>query len=302
MFAADFEYYRAGSVAEAGQLLAAHPGAKFLAGGHSLIPLLKLRLAAPAAVIDIGRIAELRGISTDGDGLRIGALTTHAEIAASDTVKEHAAALAEAASQIGDPAVRNRGTIGGNLAHADPASDLPTVLAALGATMTVTGSGGDRTIDAADFFTGMMATSLGDNDLLTAIRVPSAAGRGNAYVKFSHPASRYAVIGVAASIGIGTTGGGWMAKIKGEPKETVCTDVSVAIGGLVPKPLRCSAVEAALKDQAPSEQVFAAAAAAVSGDLGDDLLGDVFASGDYRKAVASVYVQRAIEAAAGRVG
>ena len=302
MFAADFEYYRAGSVAEAGQLLAAHPGAKFLAGGHSLIPLLKLRLAAPAAVIDIGRIAELRGISTDGDGLRIGALTTHAEIAASDTVKEHAAALAEAASQIGDPAVRNRGTIGGNLAHADPASDLPTVLAALGATMTATGSGGDRTIDAADFFTGMMATSLGDNDLLTAIRVPSAAGRGNAYVKFSHPASRYAVIGVAASIGIGTTGGGWMAKIKGEPKETVCTDVSVAIGGLVPKPLRCSAVEAALKDQAPSERVFAAAAAAVSGDLGDDLLGDVFASGDYRKAVASVYVQRAIEAAAGRVG
>ena len=302
MFAADFEYYRAGSVAEAGQLLAAHPGAKFLAGGHSLIPLLKLRLAAPAAVIDIGRIAELRGISTDGDGLRIGALTTHAEIAASDTVKEHAAALAEAASQIGDPAVRNRGTIGGNIAHADPASDLPTVLAALGATMTVTGSGGERTIDAADFFTGMMATSLGDNDLLTAIRVPSAAGRGNAYVKFSHPASRYAVIGVAASIGIGTTGGGWMAKIKGEPKETVCTDVSVAIGGLVPKPLRCSAVEAALKDQAPSEQVFAAAAAAVSGDLGDDLLGDVFASGDYRKAVASVYVQRAIEAAAGRVG
>ena len=302
MFAADFEYYRAGSVAEAGQLLAAHPGAKFLAGGHSLIPLLKLRLAAPAAVIDIGRIAELRGISTDGDGLRIGALTTHAEIAASDTVKEHAAALAEAASQIGDPAVRNRGTIGGNIAHADPASDLPTVLAALGATMTVTGSGGERTIDAADFFTGMMATSLGDNDLLTAIRVPSAAGRGNAYVKFSHPASRYAVIGVAASIGIGTTGGGWMAKIKGEPKETVCTDVSVAIGGLVPKPLRCSAVEAALKDQAPSERVFAAAAAAVSGDLGDDLLGDVFASGDYRKAVASVYVQRAIEAAAGRVG
>ena len=302
MFAADFEYYRAGSVAEAGQLLAAHPGAKLLAGGHSLIPLLKLRLAAPAAVIDIGRIAELRGISTDGDGLRIGALTTHAEIAASDTVKEHAAALAEAASQIGDPAVRNRGTIGGNLAHADPASDLPTVLAALGATMTATGSGGDRTIDAADFFTGMMATSLGDNDLLTAIRVPSAAGRGNAYVKFSHPASRYAVIGVAASIGIGTTGGGWMAKIKGEPKETVCTDVSVAIGGLVPKPLRCSAVEAALKDQAPSEQVFAAAAAAVSGDLGDDLLGDVFASGDYRKAVASVYVQRAIEAAAGRAG
>ena len=187
MFAADFEYYRAGSVAEAGQLLAAHPGAKLLAGGHSLIPLLKLRLAAPAAVIDIGRIAELRGISTDGDGLRIGALATHAEIAASDAVKKHAAALAEAASQIGDPAVRNRGTIGGNLAHADPASDLPTVLAALGATLTVTGKDGERSIDAGDFFTGVMMTALGENDLLTSIQVPSAAGRGTAYVKFSHP-------------------------------------------------------------------------------------------------------------------
>ena len=302
MYAADFEYYRAGSVAEAGQLLSAHPGAKLLAGGHSLIPLLKLRLAAPAAVIDIGRIAELRGISTEGDGLRIGALTTHAEIAASDAVREHAAALAEAAGQIGDPAVRNRGTIGGNVAHADPASDLPTVLAALGATLTVTGSGGERSVAAADFFTGVMMTSLGENDLLTAIRVPSAAGRGTAYVKFSHPASRYAVIGVAVSLGIGTRGGGWMAKIKGEQKETVCMDAAVAVGGLVPKPVRCGAVEAALNDQPPTAETFASAADAASGDVGDDLLGDVFASGEYRKAVAPVYVRRAIEAAAGRAG
>ena len=243
MFAADFEYYRAGSVAEAGQLLAAHPGAKLLAGGHSLIPLLKLRLAAPAAVIDIGRIAELRGISTDGDGLRIGALATHAEIAASDAVKEHAAALAEAAGQIGDPAVRNRGTIGGNVAHADPASDLPTVLAALGATVTVVGSGGERSIAVGDFFTGVMMTSLGENDLLTSIRVPSAAGRGTAYVKFSHPASRYAVIGVAVSLAVGTKGGGLMAKIKREPRKTVCSEAAVAVGGLVPKPVRCGAVE-----------------------------------------------------------
>ena len=302
MFAADFEYYRAGSVAEAGQLLAKHPGAKLLAGGHSLIPLLKLRLAAPAAVVDIGRIAELRGISTGGDGLRIGALTTHAEIAASDAVKEHAAALAEAASQIGDPAVRNRGTIGGNLAHADPASDLPTVLAALGATLTVVGAEGERSVGIGDFFTGVMMTSLGENDLLTSIRVPSAAGRGTAYVKFSHPASRYAVIGVAASVGIGTKGGGWISKIKGEPKETVCTEASVAIGGLVPTPVRCNAVEEALRDQAPSDEAFKAAAAAVSGDVGDDLLGDVFASADYRRAVAPVYVQRALAAAAGRAG
>jgi carbon-monoxide dehydrogenase medium subunit len=302
MFAADFDYYRAGSVAEAGQLLAQHPGAKVLAGGHSLIPLLKLRLAAPGAVIDIGRIAELRGISNSGDTLRIGALTTHAEIASSADVRQHAAALAEAAGQIGDPAVRNRGTIGGNLAHADPASDLPTVLAALGATLTVTGKDGERSIDAGDFFTGVMMTALGENDLLTSIQVPSAAGRGTAYVKFSHPASRYAVIGVAASVGIGTKGGGWISKIKGEPKETVCTGAVVAIGGLVPKPVRCSAVEEALNDHSPSDEAFAAAAAAVSADLGDDLLGDVFASGDYRKAVAPVYVQRALAAAAGRAG
>ena len=302
MFAADFEYYRAGSVAEAGQLLAAHPGARLLAGGHSLIPLLKLRLAAPAAVIDIGRIAELRGISADGDGLRIGALATHAQIAASDAVREHAAALAEAAAQIGDPAVRNRGTIGGNVAHADPASDLPTVLAALGATLHVTGPEGERAIGVADFFTGMMMTALGENDLLTSIRIPSAAGRGTAYAKFPHPASRYAVIGVGVSLGIGATGGGWMAKIKGEPKGSVCTDPVVAIGGLVAAPVRCGAVEAALDGKAPAAETFTAAAAAVTGDLGDDLLGDVFASGDYRKAVAPVYVRRALEAAAGRAG
>ena len=302
MFAADFEYYRAGSVAEAGQLLAAHPGAKLLAGGHSLIPLLKLRLAAPAAVIDIGRIAALRGIAADGDGLRIGALATHAEIAASDAVRAHAAALAEAAGQIGDPAVRNRGTIGGNVAHADPASDLPTVLAALGATLTVAGRDGERSVAAGDFFTGVMTTALGENDLLTSIRVPSSAGRGTAYVKFPHPASRYAVIGVAVALGIGTKGTGWMAKIKGEPKETVCTGAAVAVGGLVPAPLRCGAVEAALNDQPPTSETFAAAADAVTGDLGGDLLGDVFASGEYRKAVAPVYVRRAIEAAAGRVG
>ena len=302
MFAADFDYYRADSVAEAGRLLAAHPGAKLLAGGHSLIPLLKLRLAAPGAVIDVGRIAELRGIASDGDGLRIGALTTHAEIAASDAVREHAAALAEAAGQIGDPAVRNRGTIGGNLAHADPASDLPTVLAALGATLTVAGPDGEHAVGVADFITGVMTTSLRENDVLTSIRVPAAGQRGTAYVKFSHPASRYAVIGVAVSLATGTRGGGWMSKFKGEPREALCAEAAVAIGGLVPKPTRCGAVEAALKDRPLSDETFAAAAAAVSGDLGDDLLGDVFASAGYRKAVAPVYVQRALAAAAGRAG
>ena len=302
MFAADFDYYRADSVAEAGRLLAAHPGAKLLAGGHSLIPLLKLRLAAPPAVIDVGRIAELRGVAAYGDGLRIGALTTHAEIAASDAVRERAAALAEAAGQIGDPAVRNRGTIGGNLAHADPASDLPTVLAALGATLTVAGPDGERTVGVADFITGVMTTSLREHDVLTSIQVPAAGRRGAAYVKFSHPASRYAVIGVAASLAAGARSGGGTSGFRDEPREALCVEAAVAIGGLTPKPTRCRAVEAALKGQPLSDETFAAAAAAVSGDLGDDLLGDVFASADYRKAVAPVYVRRALAAAAGRAG
>ncbi len=287
MFASNFDYYRAGSVAEAAELLAQHPGAKLLAGGHSLIPLLKLRLAAPEAVIDIGRIAELRGIAA-GDGLTIGALTTHAELAASAEVKQYAEALAEAAGQVGDPAVRNRGTIGGNIAHADPASDLPTVLAALGATVNIVGSDGERSIDVTDFFQGVMMTALGDNEVLTSIRLPAAAaGQGTAYAKFGHPASRYAVIGVAASV---TVSGG------------TCSAASVAIGGLVPTPVRCSGVEQALTGQVLSAETIASAADAISGDLGDDLLGDVFASADYRKAVAPVYIRRAVAAAADRAG
>ncbi len=288
MFAANFDYYRASSVADARRLLAENPGAKLLAGGHSLIPLLKLRLAAPSAVIDIGRIAELRGISAGSGGLRIGALTTHAEIAASSDVQRHAAALAEAAGQIGDPAVRNRGTIGGNLAHADPASDLPTVLAALGATLSVVGPGGELSFSADGFFQGLMMTALGENEVLTAITVPAAsAGAGSAYAKFPHPASRYAVVGAAASV---TASNG------------TCSAASVVVGGLTPAPVRCASVEAALAGQALSAETIAAAAAAVAGDVGDDLIGDVFASAEYRRAVASVYVQRALTAAADRAG
>ena len=151
MYAAQTTYHRASSVSEAVQLLSGNEGAKVLAGGHSLIPLMKLRLASPAALVDIGRIEALKGISVGDGGLSIGALTTHAEIAASDLVGEHAPLLAEAAALVGDPAVRNRGTIGGNVSHADPASDLPTVLTALGATFNVAGPGGERAIAASDF-------------------------------------------------------------------------------------------------------------------------------------------------------
>ena len=283
MYAPDFAYYRAGSLAEAGQLLLQHPGAKLLAGGHSLIPLLKLRLTTPPALIDIGRLDELKGISVTDGRVRIGALTTHAELAASSELAERCPALGEAAGLIGDPAVRNRGTIGGNVAHADPASDLPTVLRALDATIAVTVDDGERSIPAADFFEGMMETALGDHDIVTAIEVPAAgAGQGQAYVKFSHPASRYAVVGAAAAVTLvgGTVGA-----------------VAVALGGLVPAARRADSVEEALAGQAPTADVIAAAAAAVSADLGDELIGDIYASAEYRRAMAPVCVKRALRAA-----
>ena len=286
MYAPDFAYYRAGSVAEVGRLLRKHPGAKLLAGGHSLIPLLKLRLAAPPALIDIGRLDELKGISVADGQVRIGALTTHAQLASSSELAGHAPALAEAASLIGDPAVRNRGTIGGNVAHADPASDLPTVLRALDASISVTTDTGERSIPAGDFFEGMMTTALGEHDLVTAIAVPSAAnGQGQAYEKFSHPASRYAVVGAAATV-----------VLKGGRVERV----AVTLGGLVPAATRAGSVEQALAGKEPSAEAIATAAAAVSADLGDDLIGDIYASAAYRRAMAPVCVKRALTAALGR--
>src|SRR5262245_38989017 len=222
MYAPQFDYYRAGSVSEAAALLRKHPGAKVLAGGQSLIPLLKLRLAAPAAVIDVGRIRELRGITVNDGTIQIGAMTTHAELAASPELVETCRVLAQAAAGIGDPAVRNRGTIGGNIAHADPASDLPTVLVALDAKLNVIGPDGKRTIDVSGFFEGMMTTALKEHEILISIEIPAhAKGQTSAYEKFAHPASRYAVIGVAAVI---TSSG------------NKCTAARVAVGGMVPSP------------------------------------------------------------------
>lgn len=289
MFSAPFDYYRATSLAEAQRLLREHPGAKLLAGGHSLIPLMKMRLAMPAALVDIGRIPDLKGISSSGPTLRIGALTTHAELAASSLLRASCPMLAEAAGEVGDAQVRNVGTIGGNIAHADPASDLPTVLVALGATILAVGPKGERTIPVGDFFQGMMTTALGPNEILTAIAVPSKpAGQGMAYVKFSHPASRYAAIGAAAVISV---------------KDGVCTAARVAIGGLLPAPVRCTGVERAIEKQRISPESLTRAAAEVSRALGASngtLLGDIFASAEYRRAMAPVYVGRALTAASER--
>ena len=286
MYSSNFDYYRARSLADAHALMAAHPGAKVLAGGHSLLPLLKLRLAAPLAVVDIGRVPELRGITRQGDQIDIGALTTHAELASSADLRAAAPALSEAAAMIGDPAVRNRGTIGGNVAHADPASDLPTVLVALNARVIVAGPNGQRSVPAEEFFTGIMMTALEDNEILTAVQVPvSVRGQGSAYQKFSHPASRYAVIGAAALVSM---------------KDGKCAAARVAIGGLLPSARRVTAVEGALTGKALSDATIADAANRVGSDLGNDASGDLFASAEYRSAMAPVYVKRAIAAAAAR--
>jgi carbon-monoxide dehydrogenase medium subunit len=288
MYSADFDYHRARSLADAQRLLAAHPGAKLLAGGHSLIPLMKLRLAMPPAVIDIGRIQELRGISRSGDTIRIGALTTHAELAASADLQKSAAALAEAAALVGDPAVRSRGTIGGNIAHADPASDLPTVLVALDARITAIGPKGTRTISAEDFFTGIMSTALAEDEVLSEIVVTaSTRGQGSAYVKFSHPASRYAVVGAAALVSM---------------EKDQCRAARIAVGGLLPHATRARAVETALVGKPGTAATIEAAAAQLHADLGDQVSGDIYASAEYRAAVSPVYVKRAVAAAAARAG
>jgi aerobic carbon-monoxide dehydrogenase medium subunit len=291
MYGAEFEYYQARTLDDAQRLLNEHAGAKLLAGGHSLIPLLKLRLARPAAVIDIGRVAALKGVSIQGDTLRIGALTTHAELAASAEVRRAAPALAEAAALVGDPAVRNRGTIGGNVAHADPASDLPTVLVALDARMVTVGPRGERAIESSAFFQGLMATALNENEVLTAVTVPVIKpGEGSAYVKFSHPASRYAVVGVAAMVGM--RGG-------------TCASARVALGGLLPRATRATSVEAALVGQRFSPEALNSAVQHVARDLdtqADNVLGDIYASAEYRRALAPVYLKRALATAAERAG
>ena len=288
MFPSQFTYHRAASVAEAVELLNGNEGAKLLAGGHSLLPMMKLRLASPPTLVDIGQVAELKGVSADGDGVRIGALTTHAEIAGSALVQERAPVLAEAASRVGDPAVRNRGTIGGNVAHGDPQSDLPTVLTALGATINAAGQNGERGIAAADFFTGLLENALDDGEIVTSVSVPGvASGAGTAYVKFSHPASRYSVVGAAAIVSVANG---------------VCSSASVVVGGVESTPTRAASVEAALAGSGVGADALAAAASAVSGDFQGDAMGDVYASSEYRQAMAGVYVRRALEAAVARAG
>ena len=285
MFPANFDYHRPKTLAEATRLLQANKDAKLLAGGHSLIPAMKLRLAGPAALVDLSAVKELAGIKMDGGALRIGGLTTHAAVAASAEVRGQCPVLAETAGQIGDPQVRNRGTIGGSVAHADPAADLPTVLVALGATFSIAGTSGSREVPAEGFFKDLFTTDLKAAEVLTAVRVPGyGKGTGAAYLKHKHPASNYAVVGVCALV---------------ELKDGKCTRVSLVVGGATANPVRAKGVEAALLGKAPDDASLAAAAGKVAEVLTKPL-GDSYASADFRKHLATVMARRALAEAAAR--
>ena len=307
MYPAQFEYSKAGSVAEAIQILQGDPDAKIIAGGHSLLPLMKLRLARPSRVVDIGGIAGLRGISVSDGVVSIGALTTHYEISTSADVQANCGILAEAAGGVGDPAVRNRGTIGGNVSHADPASDLPTVLTALGASFNLQGPSGARTVAADDFFIGPFETAVGADEVLTGVSVPAlAANQVAEYAKMAHPATSFAVVGAAAVVTLEGDAGGHgydhghdHDHDHGHHHAPRCTAARVAVGGLTPKPTRSPAVEAALSGSELTLDSIAEATALVGGDLGDDLLGDVYASADYRRSMAGVELKHALYHAVG---
>jgi carbon-monoxide dehydrogenase medium subunit len=278
MFAASFDYHRPKTVREAIKLLREVKGARILAGGHSLLPAMKLRLASPSALIDIGRIAELRGIKKTKDGLRIGAMTTHADVAASDVVRKSCPVLAETAGNIGDQQVRNRGTIGGSVSHADPGADYPTILLLLDAKF-IAADGKKREIAAEKFFVDLFTTSLKRGEILTSVVIPALdAGASAVYVKHRHPASAFAVVGVAAMIRV---------------KDGKCADVRIAIGGVTASAVRAKAAEKALTGQAPNAANIERAAAAIGGVLKDPL-SDSYASGEFRVHLATVMTKRAL--------
>jgi len=280
MHPANFDYHRASSIDEAESLWKENSDASFLAGGHSLIPAMKLRLSDPGTLVDISGIDDLKGISRDGDTIRIGALTTHREVGSSDVVKDGCSALSEAAGMIGDPQVRNRGTIGGNVAHADPASDYPGILMALGATI-VTSS---RSIVVDDFFTGLFETALNDGEVIREIQVPAiGAGSGAAYTKFFNPSSRYAVVGVGALV----------SKSNGS-----CSSCRIGVTGAADHAFRASVAEETLQGSDLGDDAVAASAAKVAD--GQEMLSDLSASANYRTHLCGVMAKRAIVEAASR--
>jgi carbon-monoxide dehydrogenase medium subunit len=282
MIPASFDYYAPASVDEAVALLGEHDDAKVLAGGQSLIPVLRLRLAAPEVVVDLGRIEELRGVREDGDALVIGAMTPHSTVASDPLVAAHAELLALASATIADPQVRHRGTFGGALVHADPAGDLPASAVALGAEFVIAGPGGRRTVAAADFFTDVFTTAVGEDEVLVEVRVPKHTGWGAHYEKFTRTAQQWSIVGVAAAVRLE---GGNIAEAR------------VALTNMGSTPVRAAAVEQALVGgPATADAVRAAAAQAAEGTSPPT---DANGDGEYRRHLATVLTRRAVLAAAG---
>ncbi|MGH7354563.1 MAG: FAD binding domain-containing protein [Candidatus Rokuibacteriota bacterium] len=286
MYPASFEYHAPTNLKDALGLLGRLEDAKLLAGGHSLVPMMKLRLAQPKHVIDLRKVPGLAGIKEDGGALVIGAMTTHWQVESSSVVKSKVPMLSEVAALIGDPMVRNKGTIGGSLAHADPAADWPAAVIALGAEMVCEGAKGRRTVKVDDWFTGLMETAVGEHELLVEVRVPVwAAGSGAAYMKFPHPASRFAIVGVGAAVSL--------------DKQGTCTKAGVGVTGAGTKAVRARGVEAALTGKKlDAATIEAAAQKAVEGvDVqADPLQGSV----EYKSHLLRVFARRSLEAAVKR--
>lgn len=282
MIPAEFEYRRATTLDEAISLLQQSGGeGKFLSGGHSLIPLMKLRLSEPGLLIDISRIPQLHGIEEKDGMIQVGAATTHTEVLNSDLIRRLCPIVTMAAGEIGDPQVRNRGTMGGSLAHADPAADYPAVMVALDAEIHLKGPGGWRAVKATDFFQGMFTVDLAEDEIIAAIRIPPA--RNGAYVKLHQRASHYAIVGVAAVL---------------EMDGNVCRSAAIGLTGASTHAQRLPAVEAALAGK-DLTQANIDAAAAVAADGLEDVNSDIHASEAYRRAMVKVFTRRAIERALG---
>jgi aerobic carbon-monoxide dehydrogenase medium subunit len=285
MYPAAFEYHAPATVKDALKLLGKLDDAKILAGGHSLVPMMKLRLAQPKNIIDLRKVTGLDGIKEEKGAITIGAMTTHWGVESAAVLKDKVPVVAETAAVIGDPAVRNKGTIGGSLAHADPAADMPATAIALGFEFVCEGPKAKRTVKVDDWFQGLMATALKEDELLTQIRVPVwAAGSGACYMKFPHPASRFAVVGVCAAVTLDKNG--------------TCTKAGVGVTGAGTKAVRATGVEAGLVGKRLDAATIEAAAqkAAEGVDVQADLQGSV----EYKSHLCRVFARRAIEAAVKR--
>ena len=281
MYPAPFEYFTPSTTKEALLLLKQHgDNAKLLAGGHSLIPMMKLRLLSPSVIIDLGHVRDLTGIREDQDCLIIGAMTTHAALGVSPVVRKRAPLLAEVVPWIGDAQVRNRGTIGGSIAHADPAADWPAALLALDAEIVVAGDSSVRTIASKDFFVDLLTTDLRAGEIVTELRVPVVSG-GHAYEKVRQPASGFALVGIAAQV-----------LVEGH----ICRDVRIGLTGVSHKPARATATEAALKGRPLDDRRVMEACQHVTDGL--DMLDDMHASAEFRVELARVHARRAITRAA----